>query len=62
MGRIEEGRSAFKIPTSKPTGKGTLGRPKRRREDNIRMDLKEIGMNMRIVLIWLRIGITGESL
>ena len=43
--RIEEGRSAFKILTGKPTGKRPLGRPRRRWEDNIRMDLEEIGIN-----------------
>ena len=37
---MEEGRSAFKILTGKPTGKRPLGRPRRRWEDNIRMDLK----------------------
>ena len=42
---MEEGRSAFKILTGKPTGKRPLGRPRRRWEDNIRMDLEEIGMN-----------------
>ena len=36
--RMKEGRRAFKILT---------GRPRSRWEDNIRMDLKEIGMNMR---------------
>ena len=40
--RMEDGRSAFKILTGKP-----LGRPRRRWEDNIRMDLQEIGVNMR---------------
>ena len=30
--------------TGKPTGKRHLGRPRRRWEDNIRMDLKEIGI------------------
>ena len=40
---MEEGRSAFKILTGKPTGKRPLGRPRRRWEDNIRMDLEEIG-------------------
>ena len=43
--RMEEDRSAFKILTGKPTGKKPLGRPRRRWEDNIRMDLKEIGRN-----------------
>ena len=42
---MEEGESAFKILTGKPTGKRTLGRPRRRWEDNIRMDLEEIGIN-----------------
>ena len=39
------GRSAFKILKGKPTGKRPLGRPRRRWEDNIRMDLGEIGIN-----------------
>ena len=45
VARMEEGRSAFKILTGKPTGKRPLGRPRRTWEDNIRMDLKEIGIN-----------------
>ena len=45
IARTEEGRSAFKILTGKPTGKTHLGRPRRRWEDNIRMDLEEIGIN-----------------
>ena len=43
--RMEEGRSAFKILTGKPTGKRPQGRPRRRWEDNIRMDLEEIGIH-----------------
>ena len=42
---MEEGRSAFKILTGKPIGKRSLGMPRRRWEDNIRMDLQEIGIN-----------------
>ena len=42
---MEEGRSVFKILTGKPTGKRPLGRPRRRWEDNIRMNLEEIGIN-----------------
>ena len=45
VARMEEVRSAFKILTGKPTGKRPLGRPRRRCEDNIRMDLEEIGIN-----------------
>ena len=44
---MEEGRSDFKILTGKPKGKSPLGRPRRRREDNIRLDLEEIGINTR---------------
>ena len=43
--RMEEGRSVSKIVTGKPTGKRPLGRPRPRWEDNIRMDLEEIGNN-----------------
>ena len=40
--RMEENRSAFKILTCT-----LLGRPRHRWEDNIRMDLEEIGINTR---------------
>ena len=60
---MEKGRSAFKILTSKPTGKRPLGRPRRRCKDNIRMDLKEKGVNIRgIGFIRLRVRIIGEPL
>ena len=42
---MEEGRSGFKILTGKPTGNIALGRRRLRWEDNIRMDLQEIGIN-----------------
>ena len=42
---MEEGRSAFKILTGKPTGKRSFGRLRRRWEANIRMDIKEICIN-----------------
>ena len=44
---MEECSSAFKILTGKLTGTRPLGRPSRRCEDNIRMNLKEIGINTR---------------
>ena len=40
VARMEESRSVFKILTGKSTGKIPIGRPRRRWEDNIRMDLK----------------------
>ena len=42
---MQEGRSVFEILKGKPTGMRPLGRPRRRWEDNIRMDLEEIGIN-----------------
>ena len=46
VAKIEEGRSALKILTGKPTGNRLLGRPRRIWDDNIRMDLEEIGINV----------------
>ena len=64
VARMEEDRRAFKILTAKLTGKRPLRRPRRRWEDNIRMDLEEIiKVSMRVIgLIRLRIGIIGEPL
>jgi hypothetical protein len=38
-----EKRNVYRILMKKPEGKRSLGRPRRRWEDNIRMDLREIG-------------------
>jgi hypothetical protein len=46
----------------KPEGKRPLGRPRRRWEDEIRMDLREIGLGVWIGFNWLRIGIGGGLL
>ena len=59
---MEEGRSVFKILTGIPAGKGPLGRPRHRWENNIRMDLKEIGINMRNWVDSSQEGIIGEPL
>jgi hypothetical protein len=37
-----EKRNAYRILVGTPEGKRPLGRPRRRWEDNIRMDLREI--------------------
>jgi hypothetical protein len=49
------------VLVGKPEGKRPLGRPRHRWEDEIRMDLREIGWGMWIGFIWLRIG-TGDEL
>ena len=46
----------------KAIGKGSLCQPRRRWEDNIRMDLEEICINAGNGVIRLRIGIIGEPL
>ena len=38
-------RNVFKMLTGKPTGKRPLRKPGRRWEENIRINLKEIGIN-----------------
>ena len=43
MARMEERRGVHKILVGKPDGKRPLGRPRRRWEDNIKMDLQEVG-------------------
>ena len=59
---MEEGGSAFKILTGKPSGKRPSGRLRPRWENIIRMDLKEKMSIRGIVLIQVRIGIIAEPL
>jgi hypothetical protein len=40
-----EGRGVYRILVGRPEVKKPLGRPRRRWEDNIKMDLKEIGID-----------------
>ena len=41
--RIGEGRRVHRVLVGKPEGKRPVGRPRHRREDNIKMDLQEVG-------------------
>jgi hypothetical protein len=43
VARMGEVRGAYKILVGRPEGRRPLGRPRRRREDSIKMDLGEIG-------------------
>ena len=43
MAHMEEGRGVHKVLVGKPKGKRPLGRPRRRWEDNITMDLEVVG-------------------
>jgi hypothetical protein len=53
VARMEEVRGAYKILVGKPEGRTPLGRPGRRREDNIKMDLGEIGFG---VVDWIHLA------
>ena len=44
MARMGEERGVHRVLVGKPEGKRPLGRPRRRWEDNIKMDLQEMGV------------------
>jgi hypothetical protein len=48
-----EERKVYKVLVGKPKGKRPLGRPRRRWEDGIRMDLREIGL---VGVDWIRLS------
>jgi len=43
VARMVEERGVYRVLVGKPEGRRTLGRPRRRWVDNIRMDLQEVG-------------------
>jgi hypothetical protein len=43
ISRMGEERGAYRILLGRPEGRRTLGRPRRRWEDNIKMDLQKVG-------------------
>jgi hypothetical protein len=57
-----ERRDAYRALVGKPEGRRPLGRPRRRWENNIKMDLREVGWGSWTGSIWLRIGTGGELL
>jgi hypothetical protein len=58
------GQRCAQVLVGKAEGKRPLGRPRRRREDNIKMDLQEVGGGggMGSGWSWLRIGTGGRHL
>jgi hypothetical protein len=59
MGEV---RGAYNILVRRPEGRRPLGRPRRRWEDNIKIDLMEIGFGEWFGFIGLRIGTGGGLL
>jgi hypothetical protein len=45
VARMGEGRGVYRVFVGRPEGKRPLGRPRRRWEDNIKMDLRDIGID-----------------
>jgi hypothetical protein len=45
VARMGEGRDMYRVLVGSPERKRPLGRPRRRWEDNIKMDLREVGIN-----------------
>ena len=62
MARMGEDRGVHRVLVGKPDGKRPLGRPRRRWEDNIKMDLQEVGEGCGDGWSWLRIGTGGGHL
>jgi len=56
--RMGEGRGVHRVLVGKPEGKRPLGRPRRRWEDKIKMDLREVG-GVETGRSWLKIGTDG---
>jgi hypothetical protein len=59
---MREKRKMYKVLVGKSEGKRPLGRPRRRWEDGIRIDLGEIGLGVWIGFDWLRTGTGGGLL
>jgi hypothetical protein len=53
VARTREERKVYKVLVGKPEGKIPLGRPRRRWEDGIRMDLRDIGLGN---VDWIRLA------
>jgi len=60
---VGEGRGVYRVLMGTPEGKRPLGRPRRRWEDNIKIDLQELGCGgVWTGASWFRIGTGGRYL
>jgi hypothetical protein len=62
VARMGEGRGVHRVLVGKPEGKRPLGKPRRRWQDNIKMDLQEVEGVVGTGWSWLRIGRGGGHL
>jgi hypothetical protein len=61
VARIEKRKKVYRVLVGKPKGKGPLGRPRHRWEDNVKMNIQEVGC-AGIGSSWLMIGTGGGQL
>ena len=62
VARMGEKRGVYRALVEKPEGRRPLGRPRRRWEDSIKMDLQEVGCGVWTGSSWLRTGTGGGHL
>jgi hypothetical protein len=62
IARMGEERGAYRVLVGRPEGRRQLGTPRRRWEDNIKMDFQEVGLGALTGLIRPRIGTGGGLL
>ena len=62
VARMGEKRGVYRIVVGKPEGTRPLGRPRRRRSDNIKMGLRKWDIGVWTGSSWLRIGTGGGHL
>jgi len=55
-------RRVYRVLMGKPEGKRPFGRPRRRWQDNIKMDLQEVGCGAWTGSSWLKTGTCGGRL
>jgi hypothetical protein len=56
-------RGVYRVLVGRPAGKKPLGRPRHGWENNMKMDLQEVGwLGTKTGSIWLRIGTGGRHL
>jgi hypothetical protein len=53
VARIGERKGVYKVSVGRPEGKRPLGRPRRRWEENIKLDLREMGIDG---ATWIRLA------
>jgi len=58
VARVSERRGVYRVLVGKPKGKRPLGRPRSRWEDNIKMDLKEVGCGD---MVWIELALDRDK-